>query len=528
MTCFGNKYAAQPLRSNQISFDLVRGLNIIGSMVQKGTLVETVGGGTAFETIWGPTAFTDNTFRCGLWDAGALEEFVVGRRLGGPPSSTVISVYSADDGSLQRTATIPAGTTIGNTSNVVEHGGLDASGNVYLYDNQKHAVLKYASDLSFTTQMALPAAYQRVTHLGVGIFAVNPVTEFFYIALRKISTNKLHLLKFDLFGSLITALDISTLSNFFATSGHAHGNQCFLSDGRLVIISTAGAITLYDAALSGDAPAAFFPDRDGANGLSFSKVLAVTSADEIVFGLATDSGVNNALVYNTAGGVLVSPKLDVELTGINLSPKTLFITADDDLILHYVNTNTSATRVQRFNKNTTDTTTITHTWTIPGTDGLTTTFVPMRKYASQHCAEPPSRIVPWETDADGVPIPQDGALSVPFPKNQITAPAYQAPTSVLIVRDLRSYIDQLAVSGVLTNKETGAALTRDWSTVNDLYYAAIGHSAALKEQVGGTKSYSWQRSLGYLASHAMNPKDLVELKLCADYLRDCALNMIPS
>ena len=516
MTCVANKYRGQDLSTQQISFDLIRSLNLIGRMAQTGTIVTTTGGGTAFETIWGPESVSGtNHIRCGLWNnvAAGREEVVFAQAAAEAfPRSTIITAYSAEDGSLVKNVTIPAGLTIGGTTARVANGGIDSNGSVYLYDQSKHAVIKLDSDFAFLTQIALPSGY-RQPNGGVSVFAVDATA--FYVTLHHIATNRTRLLKFDLTGTLITSLDIAVTIAATLFGAYAQGNQCFLSDGRLVILGSADKIAVYNNALVSDSPTIITVTIDGGN---LGKSIAVTSNDELVIGSP-----NSVVVYNTIGGVLVEPVLDVDVVGALFSAHIINVTSADDLILVYVLTPATQLLLRRFNKNTADTETFTHTWTI---DGVPSFFVPLRKYASQHCAEPPSRIVPWTWDDTYGPVPQVGALTVPYPEDQIAFPAYQAPTSVLIVRDLRSYIDQIAAAEVLINKNTGAVLTRDWSTVNDLYYAAIGHSAALKTQVGGSKSYSWQRTLGYLVGHPMDSRDLVEMKLCADYLRDCALAMV--
>jgi hypothetical protein len=149
----------------------------------------------------------------------------------------------------------------------------------------------------------------------------------------------------------------------------------------------------------------------------------------------------------------------------------------------------------------------------------------LRKYsATNECAvTPANRIVPWGFNADGVLVPSSGTMNVPIPRTVLTSGQYQAPLHVLILRDLRQYCDEMAVSRQLVNKATLRPLTRDWSTVDDCYYAAIGSSADRLEAVGGALQYTWQRRLGTVAALRPNPQDFVELKLMSEWIRDCAL-----
>ena len=154
-------------------------------------------------------------------------------------------------------------------------------------------------------------------------------------------------------------------------------------------------------------------------------------------------------------------------------------------------------------------------------------WFPLRKYsATNECAvTPANRIVPWGYNADGVLVPTSATMNVPIPRTVLTSGQYQAPLHILVIRDLRQYCDEMAVSKQLINKATLLPLTRDWSTVNDLYYAAIGNSADRKEAVGGSLSYTWQRKLGKIAALRPNPQDFIELKYASEWIRDCAESM---
>ena len=154
-------------------------------------------------------------------------------------------------------------------------------------------------------------------------------------------------------------------------------------------------------------------------------------------------------------------------------------------------------------------------------------WFPLRKYsATNECAvTPANRIVPWGFNADGVLVPTSGTMNVPIPRTVLTSGQYQAPLHVLALRDLRQYCDEMAVSQQLTNKATLLPLTRDWSTENDCYYAAIGGSAERLEAVGGTMQYTWQRKLGKIAALRPNPQDFIELKFMSEWIRDSVESM---
>jgi len=155
-------------------------------------------------------------------------------------------------------------------------------------------------------------------------------------------------------------------------------------------------------------------------------------------------------------------------------------------------------------------------------------FCPLRKYsATNECSVGPiSRIVPWGFNADGVLAPTPGVMNVPIPRTILGSGRYQAPLHVLVLRDLRQCCDEIADSEQMVHPGTLRTIKRDWATVDDLYYSAIGHDSELREAVQGSKQYSWQRTLGRIAALRPNPADFIELKLMTEYLRKSAQAMV--
>ena len=116
----------------------------------------------------------------------------------------------------------------------------------------------------------------------------------------------------------------------------------------------------------------------------------------------------------------------------------------------------------------------------------------------------------------------DNALTLPIPKGGLLTGETFTPYSVKLVQDVRDAIDNIAANGGLTNIVTGNALVRDFSGAEDIYKNAVNpHLAAIGATGGNT--HTWQRTVNQLERKALADVEITELRLCADFLRRCAV-----
>lgn len=124
-------------------------------------------------------------------------------------------------------------------------------------------------------------------------------------------------------------------------------------------------------------------------------------------------------------------------------------------------------------------------------------------------------------DRVAVPIPKvaDNALVAQIAKDKLKAGEVCGSFNIRIVRDMRTAMEALAASGLITNITTGNTLTWDFTTDDDLYKSATDGKLAAMGRTTGT--YSWTRDLPSMSGTRILDVDIAEMKLCADFLEAC-------
>ena len=385
------------------------------------------------------------------------------------------------------------------SSTVIAHGAgatqilsvtdftVDGDGNFHILDAVNGDIRKFSSS---GTHLVTYGVGSHVAGPGI---SYNRANDFIYA-----SGNGTTVYKYSTSGTLQASLNLGFTGL---------GSPGFALSGNVVWLSTAGAgtIIIADSALAGVVTSWAFATASNGNGSCVpNSRLIVDYANQVYLGTSTNkivrcnlNGVFQAAFGGSGGGLglfSVVGHINITTTG-----QVLIGDAGEDTVTRF-----RASIIY-----------------------IDVEWFPLRKYsATNECAvTPANRIVPWGYNADGVLVPTSGTMNVPIPRTVLASGQYQAPLHILVLRDLRQYCDEMAVSQQLINKTTLLPLTRDWSTVNDCYYAAIGSDAERLEAVGGTLEYTWQRKLGKIAALRPNPQDFIELKFMSEWIRDCAQSM---